>query len=43
MPFTVRSDGPDTVVLRAADGSRMVQARLTRQFENGTEVDLAYN
>lgn len=43
MPFTVKPEGPDTVVFQAADGPRMVQARLTRQFENGTQVDLAYN
>jgi len=43
MPFTVKSEGPDTVIFQAADGPRTVQARLTRQFENGTQVDLAYN
>ena len=43
MPFTVTSEGPGAVVFRAADGARTVQARLTRQFENGTQVDLTYN
>ena len=43
MAFTVRSEGPDTVILQAADGPRAVHARLTRQFENGTQVDLTYN
>lgn len=43
MPFTVKADGPDTVIFQAADGARIVQARLTRQFENGTQVDLTYN
>ncbi|MGZ3313323.1 MAG: hypothetical protein ACXU82_01190 [Caulobacteraceae bacterium] len=43
MPFTVTSAGPDTVIFQATDGPRSVKARLTRQFENGTQVDLAYN
>ncbi len=43
MPFTVKAEGPDTVIFRAAAGQRTVQARLTRQFENGTQVDLTYN
>lgn len=43
MPFTVTSEGPDTLVLKASDGGRTLHARLTRQFENSTQVDLAYN
>jgi hypothetical protein len=43
MPFTVAADGPDTVVFRASNGPRRVEARLTRQFDNGTVVDLTYN
>ena len=43
LPFTVTSEGPDTVMFKAVDGSRTVQAKLTRQFENGTQVDLTYN
>jgi hypothetical protein len=43
LPFTVTSVGPDTLVFKATDGRRTLQARLNRQFENGTQVDLAYN
>lgn len=43
IPFTVTPDGQDAVVFKATDGARTVQATLTRQFENGTQVDLAYN
>jgi hypothetical protein len=43
LPFTVKADGPDALVFQAGDGRRSVQAKLTRQFENGTEVDLTYN
>ncbi len=43
MPFTVKAEGQDTVIFRGADGQRTVQAKLTRQFENGTQVDLTYN
>lgn len=42
LPFTVAAEGPDTLTFRATDGSRKVVAKLTRQFENGTQVDLAY-
>ncbi len=43
LPFTVRAEGPDTLVFKATDGRRLVQARLTKQFDNGTSVQLAYN
>lgn len=43
MPFTVKTGGPDTVIFQAAEGRRTVQAKLTRQFENGTQVELTYN
>src|ERR1700761_831725 len=43
LPFTVKADAADTLVFKAGDGRRTVQARLTRQFENGTQVDLTYN
>ena len=43
LPFTVVADGPDSLVFKAADGRRQVQARLTKQFANGTVVDLTYN
>ncbi len=43
MPFQVSADGPDTLVFKAGAGERRVTARLTRQFDNGTVVDLAYN
>ena len=42
LPFTVAADGQGALVFRATDGRRQVQARLTRQFDNGTVVDLAY-
>jgi hypothetical protein len=42
MPFSVAGDGPDTLVFKAADGPRRVTARLTRQFDNSTMVDLSY-
>jgi hypothetical protein len=44
LPFQVSSLTPDMVLFRAADGKgRLVRARLTRQFDNGTQVDLTYN
>jgi hypothetical protein len=43
MPFTVKSAGPDTLIFQAGNGAGGVHARLTRQFENGTQVDLTYN
>lgn len=43
MPFTVAAEGPDTLVFKAANGAKRVEARLTRQFDNGTVVDLSYN
>ena len=43
LPFTVKADGADTLVFQAGDGQRTVQAKLMRQFENGTQVDLIYN
>lgn len=43
MPFTGKTGGPDTVIFQAAEGPRTVQAKLTRQFENGTQVELTYN
>ena len=43
LPFSVAADGPDTLVFKAADGPRRVTARLTRQFDNSTTVDLSYN
>jgi hypothetical protein len=42
MPFTVAADGPDILVFKASSGPRRVEARLTRQFDNGTVVDLSY-
>jgi len=43
LPFTVKAEGPDAIIFHAADGPRTVEAKLTRQFENGTQVDLTYN
>jgi hypothetical protein len=43
MPFSVAAAGPEALVFKATDGPRTVRARLTRQFENGTQVDLTYN
>jgi hypothetical protein len=43
MPFTVTAEGPDTLVFKASNGPRRVEARLTRQFANSTVVDLSYN
>jgi hypothetical protein len=42
MPFQVSSAGPDALVFKAADGVHKVQATLTRQFADSTEVDLSY-
>jgi hypothetical protein len=43
MPFTVKPVGSAALLFQASDGSRTVQAKLTRQFENGTQVELVYN
>jgi hypothetical protein len=43
LSFQTRDEGPDTVLFTASDGHRQVQARLTRQFANGTVVDLSYS
>jgi hypothetical protein len=42
LPFRVSAEGPDTLVFSASDGRRKVEARLTRQFANGTDVVLTY-
>lgn len=42
LPFEVKAEGPDTLVFTATDGHRRIEARLTRQFANGTQVDLTY-
>jgi len=42
LPFQVSAAGPDSLVFKAVDGGRQVQAKLTRQFANGTVVDLRY-
>jgi hypothetical protein len=43
LPFHVTAEGPDTLVFTAAEGHRRVQARLTRQFAQGTQVQLSYS
>ncbi len=43
LPFTVTAEGPGILVFRATDGRRQSVARLTKQFANGTVVDLTYN
>jgi hypothetical protein len=43
MPFHVAAVAPDAVLLTATDGRRTLKARLTRQFEQGTVVDLSYD
>jgi hypothetical protein len=43
LAFAVKRPAPDSVIFEATAGPRHVEARLSRQFKNGTEVDLAYN
>lgn len=42
MPFQVSAAGPDTLMFKAADHGRQMQAKLTRQFAKSTVVDLTY-
>lgn len=43
LPFTVSARSPDVTEFKAGQGAHGVQVTLTRQFANGTVVDLSYS
>lgn len=43
LPFRVAAAAPGALVFTAADGPQRVEAKLTHEFANGTQVDLSYD